>query len=538
MVKSPTTNRTRIIRSPCLLTSTTPSLRLLSIKMPTPFLLDEAPVNQSLKPVSSTSFAFCPFHFVSWTHRILTCLLVAASTSSRSLPVRDPTFQLPIRTLVGLTSFFALRTRRERCEDPCSFSTTPGRRCSAPLRKCAQLKKRGIPLASNQVNYSLIYRLPEENDVKSACDELGISLIAYSPLAQASYPKSLPLIPPIQTGPWQNLIYHNVSTPVMSTPTFDQNLESANINKVKFPAEKHSTGWVDRAPVNECSVKTVNSSHCASNQVTNDVDMSWASSSRGLGGKTHFAGPEGKYGENVGPQCETDKEKLTSCSGGCGCNFRNKSNETNCLKRKRQDVEESECRSDSQLQEISRPRKHTRRSSVAEVHNLSERRRRDRINERMRALQELIPHSNKSDKASMLDEAIEYMKSLQWQLQLLWMGSGMAQMMLPGMQHYMSRFGMGVGPPVHPTAISNLVNLSRMPLVDQAMNVTSGTNQAAVSYQNQMPNSSFVEPYGNYMGFCSLANAPQPTNVFDFGFHSTQENQLPTPPNNGNASIE
>ena len=41
-----------------------------------------------------------------------------------------------------------------------------------------------IPLASNQVNYSLIYRNPEENGVKAACDELGITLIAYSPIAQ------------------------------------------------------------------------------------------------------------------------------------------------------------------------------------------------------------------------------------------------------------------------------------------------------------------------------------------------------------------
>lgn len=47
-----------------------------------------------------------------------------------------------------------------------------------------QLKKRGIPLASNQVNYSLIYRIPEENGVKATCDELGVSLIAYSPIAQ------------------------------------------------------------------------------------------------------------------------------------------------------------------------------------------------------------------------------------------------------------------------------------------------------------------------------------------------------------------
>ncbi|XP_077244604.1 NAD(P)-linked oxidoreductase superfamily protein [Tasmannia lanceolata] len=47
-----------------------------------------------------------------------------------------------------------------------------------------QLKKRGIPLASNQVNYSLIYRIPEENGVKAACDELGVTMIAYSPIAQ------------------------------------------------------------------------------------------------------------------------------------------------------------------------------------------------------------------------------------------------------------------------------------------------------------------------------------------------------------------
>ncbi|CAM6016063.1 unnamed protein product [Sphagnum balticum] len=47
-----------------------------------------------------------------------------------------------------------------------------------------QLANRGVPLASNQVHYSLLYRLPEENGVKRTCDELGITLIAYSPLSQ------------------------------------------------------------------------------------------------------------------------------------------------------------------------------------------------------------------------------------------------------------------------------------------------------------------------------------------------------------------
>ncbi|ONM02052.1 Transcription factor PIF4 [Zea mays] len=67
-----------------------------------------------------------------------------------------------------------------------------------------------------------------------------------------------------------------------------------------------------------------------------------------------------------------------------------------------------------------------KRRRAAQVHNLSERRRRDRINEKMKALQELIPHCNKADKASMLDEAIEYLKSLQLQLQVVWMGGGIA----------------------------------------------------------------------------------------------------------------
>ncbi|KAL3146920.1 hypothetical protein ABBQ38_014891 [Trebouxia sp. C0009 RCD-2024] len=46
------------------------------------------------------------------------------------------------------------------------------------------LKDRGTSLASNQVQYSLLYRAPETNGVKQACEEGGTTLIAYSPLAQ------------------------------------------------------------------------------------------------------------------------------------------------------------------------------------------------------------------------------------------------------------------------------------------------------------------------------------------------------------------
>jgi aryl-alcohol dehydrogenase-like predicted oxidoreductase len=50
----------------------------------------------------------------------------------------------------------------------------------------ATLAERGIPLASNQVEYSLLHRAPEVNGVLDACRELGITLMAYQPLAQGA----------------------------------------------------------------------------------------------------------------------------------------------------------------------------------------------------------------------------------------------------------------------------------------------------------------------------------------------------------------
>jgi aryl-alcohol dehydrogenase-like predicted oxidoreductase len=48
------------------------------------------------------------------------------------------------------------------------------------------LAQRGIPLASNQVQYSLLYRQPEVDGMLDACRELGITLIAYQPLASGA----------------------------------------------------------------------------------------------------------------------------------------------------------------------------------------------------------------------------------------------------------------------------------------------------------------------------------------------------------------
>jgi aryl-alcohol dehydrogenase-like predicted oxidoreductase len=50
----------------------------------------------------------------------------------------------------------------------------------------AALARRRIPLASNQVQYSLLHRDPERNGVVDACRELGVTLIAYMPLASGA----------------------------------------------------------------------------------------------------------------------------------------------------------------------------------------------------------------------------------------------------------------------------------------------------------------------------------------------------------------
>ncbi len=64
-------------------------------------------------------------------------------------------------------------------------------------RAHAALAKRGVPLASNQVNYSLVHRAPQGNGVLDTCRELGVVLIAYTPLASGAltgkyHPGALP----------------------------------------------------------------------------------------------------------------------------------------------------------------------------------------------------------------------------------------------------------------------------------------------------------------------------------------------------------
>ncbi len=51
-------------------------------------------------------------------------------------------------------------------------------------RAHAALSKYGIPLAANQVEYSLLNRAPERSGLLSLCRELNVTVIAYSPVAR------------------------------------------------------------------------------------------------------------------------------------------------------------------------------------------------------------------------------------------------------------------------------------------------------------------------------------------------------------------
>ncbi|AEE27518.1 unnamed protein product [Arabidopsis thaliana] len=66
-----------------------------------------------------------------------------------------------------------------------------------------------------------------------------------------------------------------------------------------------------------------------------------------------------------------------------------------------------------------RPRVRARRGQATDPHSIAERLRRERIAERIRSLQELVPTVNKTDRAAMIDEIVDYVKFLRLQVKVL-----------------------------------------------------------------------------------------------------------------------
>lgn len=88
-----------------------------------------------------------------------------------------PTPPVPIETrLAGLAD--AIDRKLIRAAGISNYNTAQTRRAHSFLAA------RGVPLASNQVSFSLLNRRPETTGLLEACRDLNVTLIAYSPLAQ------------------------------------------------------------------------------------------------------------------------------------------------------------------------------------------------------------------------------------------------------------------------------------------------------------------------------------------------------------------
>jgi aryl-alcohol dehydrogenase-like predicted oxidoreductase len=130
--------------------------------------------------ILATKFPPSPFFRIENYPKALDGSLARLGRSTIDLyQVHYPSRQMPIPQLMNLMAD-AVEAGKVRAVGVSNFSAEEMRLAHA------ELAKRGIPLASNQVQYSLLYRKPEVDGVLDACGELGITLIAYSPLAMGA----------------------------------------------------------------------------------------------------------------------------------------------------------------------------------------------------------------------------------------------------------------------------------------------------------------------------------------------------------------
>ncbi|HEX9617853.1 MAG TPA: aldo/keto reductase, partial [Anaerolineales bacterium] len=130
--------------------------------------------------ILATKFPPSPFSRIEIFQKALEDSLIRLGRRSIDLyQVHFPNRRMPIPILMNLMAD-AVEAGKVRAVGVSNYSAEEMRLAHA------ELAKRGIPLASNQVQYSLLYRKPEVDGVLDACRELGITLIAYFPLAMGA----------------------------------------------------------------------------------------------------------------------------------------------------------------------------------------------------------------------------------------------------------------------------------------------------------------------------------------------------------------
>ncbi|XP_010438382.1 PREDICTED: transcription factor bHLH119-like [Camelina sativa] len=167
--------------------------------------------------------------------------------------------------------------------------------------------------------------------------------------------------------------------------------------------------------------------------------------------------------------------------------------------------------------EEARGSKSRKRSRAAEMHNLAERKRREKINERMNALQELIPGSRKSDRASMLEDVIQFVKKLHSQIQMISRGQDIMPPVTNAgnMQQFMPQMGMGMmgmnQPPFRPSPKPPHIADPPYPAPHHPFPNIQTSDPSTVHLPTPQPQfPAYMNPYSQFLGPHQMQQPPPP----------------------------
>jgi aryl-alcohol dehydrogenase-like predicted oxidoreductase len=106
---------------------------------------------------------------------------------------------------------------------------------AAQMRRAhTALSRRGVALACNQVEYNLLQRSVERNGLLSLCRELGVTLVAYRPIASGLLSgKYTPDNPPQD---WRGLVYRR-GTLAQIQPVVDRLRQIGEAHGGKTPSQ-------------------------------------------------------------------------------------------------------------------------------------------------------------------------------------------------------------------------------------------------------------------------------------------------------------
>ncbi|XP_076895853.1 transcription factor bHLH78-like [Bidens hawaiensis] len=170
--------------------------------------------------------------------------------------------------------------------------------------------------------------------------------------------------------------------------------------------------WVSSSPVLKADESNINM------KVSSRLSGSASNSNEGSSVSEQI--PSGFSNQNI----TNSRKRKGGSSKGAGSNTKKEEDDINESKRLKKTDEGNGGKSEEKAKAQEPPKDYihvrARRGQATDSHSLAERVRREKISERMKLLQNLVPNCNKvTGKALMLDEIINYVQSLQRQVEFL-----------------------------------------------------------------------------------------------------------------------